>query len=249
MKIHFLAAYAAERGCLFLIGKEKRFCSLFLLAPCCSVFYNERPVRKKKKKRGFLFVFEGIDGTGKTTQAHRLVEELIGAGFDAVYFREPSDSRWGRMIREKAVKEDSLTPLEELELFQKDRVENVRNNLKPSIAAGRMVVLDRYYFSTMAYQGAKGIPVEEIREANEAFAIPPDMVFIFDLKPSEGLGRIGKRGPVNVLFEREDYLEKVREIFLGLKGEKFIRIDAGRPVDDVAEQIRRKVFYFIQSYS
>jgi dTMP kinase len=206
-------------------------------------------VRKEKKKRGFLFVFEGIDGTGKTTQALRLVEELNSAGHDAVYFREPSDSRWGLKIREKAVRADSLTPFEELELFLKDRRENVRKNLEPSVAGGRTVVLDRYYFSTMAYQGAKGIPVEKIKEANEAFAVPPDLVFIFDLKPSEGLSRIGTRGPVNVLFEREDYLKKVREIFLSLKGEMFIRIDASLSLDDISATIRRKVFHFIDEHS
>jgi dTMP kinase len=105
-------------------------------------------------ERGILIVFEGIDGGGKTSQAERLLGILMEKGFDTVYFWEPSDSRWGRIIREKAVQNDSLTPEEELDLFLRDRRENVEMNLKPALAARRVVILDRYYFSTMAYQGS-----------------------------------------------------------------------------------------------
>jgi dTMP kinase len=203
-------------------------------------------VRKSEKRSGALFVFEGIDGTGKTTQAMRLVEELGRSGFEAVYFREPSDGRWGRIIREKAMEEDSLTPEEELDLFQKDRRQNVKRNLIPAIGSGKMVVLDRYYFSTMAYQGAKGISPQRIREENETFAPSPDLVFIFDLDPDTGLGRIAQRGARAVLFEREDYLEKVRAIFLGLKGREFIRVDASRSIEEVAALIKKTVFRFLR---
>lgn len=204
-------------------------------------------MKESKEKKGILIVFEGIDGTGKTTQALRLVEVLEEAGYQAVYFREPSDSRWGLEIREKAVKEGSLTPEEELELFQNDRRENVEKNLKPAIDSGKIVVLDRYYFSTMAYQGAKGISPEKIRRDNEAFALPPDLVFVFDLDPAVGLGRISDRGRRDALFEREDYLHKVRAVFLSLRGDRFIRIDASHPIETIAARIKRAAVEFIAS--
>jgi dTMP kinase len=199
------------------------------------------PVKVLNNNKGILIVFEGIDGTGKTTQALKLVDELNKAGHPAVYFREPSDSRWGRKIREKAVVEDSLTPAEELDLFQMDRRENVDKNLKPAVKNGSIVVLDRYYFSTMAYQGAKGFSPEKIRRDNEKFALRPDLIFIFDLDPAVGLDRIAGRGPRDALFEKEDYLEKVRAIFLNLKGDRFIHIDASQSMDFVSVQIKKAV--------
>jgi dTMP kinase len=80
-------------------------------------------------KEGVLIVFEGIDGAGKSTQAEILLNKLDELGYSVVYFREPSDSKWGQEIKRKAQYADSLTPQEELELFQKDREENVKNNL------------------------------------------------------------------------------------------------------------------------
>lgn len=197
-------------------------------------------------EKGILIVFEGIDGGGKTSQAERLLEILVEKGFDAVYFREPSDSRWGRIIREKAVQNDSLTPDEELDLFQKDRRENVEKNLKPALASRRVVILDRYYFSTMAYQGAKGLDPDLIRETNESFALPPDLVFILDVDPGEGLKRTEGRKQRDLLFEREDYLAKVRDIFQGLQGDEFFHLDALRPMEDVGEDISRIALDFLE---
>src|SRR5512136_620436 len=112
------------------------------------------------RRRGLLVVLEGIDGSGKTTQARSLLRRLRNRGYKASFFREPTRGRWGREIKRLAARADSLTPAEELELFVKDRRENVKKNLKPALAGGKVVVLDRYYFSTIAYQGAKGIKTQ-----------------------------------------------------------------------------------------
>ncbi len=124
-----------------------------------------------------------------------------------------------------AARADSLTPEEELALFVRDRKENVAKNLEPALRAGRIVVLDRYYFSTMAYQGAKGIDVGRIRRLNEAFAVKPDLVVVLDVDAEAGLARIRGRKRRDELFEREDYLVRVREIFRGLEGPRFVHID------------------------
>jgi len=177
------------------------------------------------RRRGLLIVLEGIDGSGKTTQARALLRRLRRRGRKAVFFREPTRGRWGREIKRLAVRADSLTPEEQLDLFVKDRRENVALNLKPALAAGKIVVLDRYYFSTIAYQGAKGLDTGRIRRINEAFAVRPDLVVILDVDAAAGLGRIAGRKTRDELFEREDYLVRVARIFRGLSGPRFAHID------------------------
>ena len=203
-----------------------------------------------KLQKGVLIVLDGIDGTGKTTQAKRLLAALRKKGADAVYFREPSDSRWGAMIKSRVATPGSLTPEEELDLFQKDRRENVKNNLKPAMQKKKVIVLDRYYFSTVAYQGARGIDPEEIRRQNETFAVEPDLVFILDVPPEKGLDRIAaSREKMDLHFEQKDYLVKVRAIFLGFEGKNIHHIDASLPEEDVYRDIEKTVFAFLRSLS
>jgi dTMP kinase len=178
-----------------------------------------------KLRQGLLIVLEGIDGSGKTTQARSLLRRLRSRGFEAVFFREPTRGKWGREIKRKAVCAGSLSPAEELDLFVKDRRENVGKNLKPALAKGKIVVLDRYYFSTIAYQGAKGLDPRRIRRLNEAFAVKPDLVIVLDVAAGEGLARISGRKTRDELFEREDYLAKVGEIFRSFRGPNILHLD------------------------
>lgn len=198
-----------------------------------------------KFKKGVLIVIEGIDGAGKTTQAKRLLDTLLDEEIEAVYFREPSDSRWGREIKQKAATADSLSPEEELDLFQKDRRENVERNLKPALEDKRVVVLDRYYFSTMAYQGARGIDPGWIQETNEEFTVIPDLVFILDVEPGTGLKRIEDRKRKDELFEQEERLIRVREIFKEIKGENIFHIDGTQSEDDISKEIERIVLDYL----
>jgi dTMP kinase len=177
------------------------------------------------RTKGLLIVLEGIDGSGKTTQARALLRRLRRRGYRAVFFREPTRGRWGREIKRLAARAGSATPEEQLALFVKDRRENVAKNLKPAKAAGKVVVLDRYYFSTIAYQGAKGLDTGRIRRINEAFAVRPDLVVILDVDAAAGLGRIAGRKTRDELFEREHYLVRVARIFRGFSGPRFVHID------------------------
>lgn len=198
------------------------------------------------KNKGLLIVIEGIDGSGKTTQARTLVRRLRARGVAAVSFREPTGGKWGREIRRKALRRDSLTPDEELELFIQDRREDVAKNLGPALAAGKVVILDRYYFSTIAYQGAKGIDPGRIRRTNESFAPKPDLVIILDIEPGKGLSRIGDRKRKEELFEREDYLAKVRDLFNGFRGRKFVHIDGSGDRKTTSDRILEKVLQVLE---
>jgi len=188
-------------------------------------------------KKGFFAVIEGIDGAGKSTQARSLVRKLRTLGMDAAYFREPSRGQWGRELKRRAKTAGSLTPEEELELFQKDRRENVERNLKPALSRGKVVVLDRYYFSTIAYQGAKGLNREKIRRMNRRFAPEPDLVFILDIGAGEGLSRIAGRKRKDALFEKRAYLGKVGRIFRGFAGRPFVHLDGRRSREDIRRLI------------
>jgi dTMP kinase len=186
---------------------------------------------------GILIVIEGIDGAGKSTQARGLVRKLRARGFAASYFREPSRGRWGREIKRRAKVAGSLTPDQELDLFLQDRRDNVELNLAPALRRGEVVVLDRYYFSMIAYQGAKGLDPARIRRMNEKFAPRPDLVFILDIGPDAGLARISGRRTRDVLFERAGYLRKVRKIFRSFRGRAFVPVDARRDRRAIAAEI------------
>ncbi|MEA3213841.1 MAG: dTMP kinase [Chthoniobacter sp.] len=181
---------------------------------------------------GFLLVIEGIDGAGKSTLARRLADHARGQGLTCVLSREPTDGPHGTALRQSA-KTGRLSLPEELDLFLKDRAEHVTTLIRPALARGEVVILDRYYFSTAAYQGARGADPAEILARNEAFAPIPDLVLLLDLDPLGGTDRILRRGDQPDDFEAAIYLAKVRDIFLSLNRPFIRRIDAARTADEV----------------
>jgi dTMP kinase len=196
--------------------------------------------------KGRFIVVEGIDGTGKSTQVQRLGEWLQGQGDEVVLSREPTAGPWGRKLRESAAT-GRLAPEDELQYFLNDRRQHVEELIAPSLAAGKVVILDRYYFSTMAYQGTRGFDVSDIRRQNEAFAPTPDLLLILDLDVDAALERIGARGDSANEFEQRENLERCREIFLSLKDEEFVRvIPTTGTLDDVANRIRQVTEEFLK---
>lgn len=181
-------------------------------------------------RKGRLIAIEGIDGTGKTTQVGLLVAWLLERGLDAVALKEPTGGRHGREIAALARDGGLADPEKELRLFMEDRREDVEASIRPALEAGKVVVMDRYYPSNVAYQGARGLDPERIRAENEAFAPVPDLVVVLDLDPDSSMGRVRARAGVVKHFENEEYLGKVREIFLGIgRLPNAVVIDAGAP--------------------
>lgn len=166
---------------------------------------------------------------------------LAGRGIDAVILKEPTRSEYGKEIAALAGS-GGLTPEKELRLFVEDRKLDVADNIKPALDAGKAVIMDRYYYSNMAYQGARGLDMEKIGEENEAFAPVPDLLLILDIDPKAGMERVKKRKNIVDHFENEAYLEKVRNMFLRMgKLPNAVIIDADRPVEEVQKDIEKAV--------
>ncbi len=191
--------------------------------------------------KGVLIVFEGIDGTGKSTQLELLADSLIERGLPVITTREPTDGPTGRKIRELYISRNSVTRQEELELFLLDRKEHVETLLLPALSDGKIILCDRYYLSTVAYQGAAGHDPATLLELN-SFAPKPDLALIFQATPKTTTERITqKRGNSLNDFEQIESLQKVATIFDTLELPYIRRIDASGSIDNIQSLVLSEV--------
>ncbi|MGN6518776.1 MAG: dTMP kinase [Dokdonella sp.] len=183
--------------------------------------------------KGLLIAIEGIDGAGKTTLAHSIVTELMRTpGQRAIYSKEPTHGPWGQRVRESA-HTGRLSLEQEVEFLEKDRQQHVAEVIEPELRKGVHVVLDRYFYSTAAYQGAAGADVISMLERNLEFAPRPDVTILLDLPVDVGLERIRRRGDKPNSFETVDTLSRCREIFLAIQLPEVVRINASMSIDEV----------------
>lgn len=193
-------------------------------------------------KSGSLIIFEGLDGSGKSTQVKRLVAALRECGCDVVETREPTDGEYGRRIRAMASSGEKVSPETELEWFFADRREHVQRVIRPALAKGQLVVSDRYFLSTVAYQGARGLDSRKILEASEAEFPLPDLVLLLEIDVAAGLERVTSRGAKReTVFEEETFLSKVAQEFVRIERPYLARIDAARSPDIVFDDVRQTV--------
>ncbi|MCP5517801.1 MAG: dTMP kinase [Verrucomicrobiales bacterium] len=185
---------------------------------------------------GFLLVIEGIDGAGKSTQAELVARVLAARGLDVVRTSEPTNGPWGQRIRASATA-GRMSPEEEVHAFIEDRKQHVAGLIRPGLAAGRVIISDRYYFSTVAYQGARGFDPEELMRRNEVFAVEPHLLVVIDLPPEEGLARVGTRDGRANEFETLNQLTRSREIFRSLKKPYLRRLDGRVPPEALRDEI------------
>jgi len=190
------------------------------------------------QEQGLLVALEGIDGCGKSTQARRLVARLSDLGYAAVTFREPGDSEAGRELRRIFVQGRDIGPEREMQLFLEDRRIDVRDNIAPALAAGKVVIMDRYYLSSVVYQGILGLGFERVLEANEAIAPRPDLTLILDIGVEEARRRIcAARGSTNT-FEGAEYLKRVRDAYIAfVDDERIFRVNAAGDSETVFERL------------
>lgn len=192
--------------------------------------------------RGKLVAFEGIDGCGKSTQLRALVAALRADGRDVVVTHEPTDGPTGRRIREMARSGEALAPEQELRWFVDDRREHVRELIGPALDAGKLVVTDRYFLSTVAYQGARGLDAARILAESEAEFPVPDLVVLLELDPDAALERIRARGgALESVFERADFLRAVADVFASVERDYIARVAAAGDAAAIAARIRALV--------
>ncbi len=193
-------------------------------------------------KRGCLLVFEGLDGSGKSTQARELARVLRAAGHTPLETFEPTEGPTGARIRAMARSGETLAPEEELRWFVEDRRVHVRDTLAPTLADGRSIVCDRYFLSSVAYQGARGLDWRRLLDESEAEFPLPDLVLLLELEPAAGLERVRARGAaIEGVFEHAGYLERVAAIFRAIDRPYLERIPAGGTVAEVHAAVAARV--------
>jgi len=197
-------------------------------------------------KRGAFICIEGIDASGKTTQAHRLVRNLRRRGLDAVYTTEPSTGEIGKLIRDHVLNRKKRVPVAvEALLFAADRVDHVEKEIKPSLQKGKIVICDRYVYSTVAYQGAADLDLNWIEQINQ-FALVPNMALFLDVSPEVVIERMQSKSKKSVMETLKNQ-RRVCEVYLKMVKEgRLMGIDGNKPVNAVAAEILRAVVEFLE---
>jgi len=209
---------------------------------------KEELVREKLNlminRPGKLIVFEGIDGAGKTT-VHKVLKKRMVGRDDVVFSGEPTDSEYGRKVRE-ALRNGNISAEELLCLFVQDRIDHVKNVIVPALKEGKVVILDRYYLSTVVYQASTLFPMKELLFLNSLFSPAPDLVVYFEVPVDEALERLRNRGQGLSVFEKEEKLkevvgnyEKVLEYFV------VKRVNALLPVEELVGEVEKIVVDFV----
>lgn len=192
---------------------------------------------------GTFICVEGLDGCGKTTQAKLLVRRLK-KDYDAVYTAEPSNGTVGKIIKKKYLHADKRgSAVVEALLFAADRFEHLKTEVLPALDEGKLVVSDRYVYSSLAYQGATGLDLGWIEKINE-HAVSPDLALFIDVEPETVIRRLKRKRSV---MENLETQLKVREIYLRfVGGGGLVRIDGNKSKTEVAREITKTVKEFLK---
>ena len=200
-------------------------------------------------KKGFFIVIDGIDGSGKSEIVKMLHNYLFSKNknFKILTTREPTNGKFGIKIREMLRKEKNpkSSSKELMDFFIKDRKEHLKTTIEPFLDASNggmnIVICDRYYYSTIAFQSAQGLYMKEIMEKNKGFR-KPNIAFILDVEPSIALKRIENREKEK--FEQLEFMKKIRANFLkmpNLLKDNIKIIDSSKPLDKVFECVIKEI--------
>jgi dTMP kinase len=187
-----------------------------------------------------FIVFEGIDGSGKSTLSDMLYDYFSSKNLPTVKGFEPTDGKWGKEIRKLLRNEEPPSIQEQMRLFLLDREEDAEKFILPALKEGRTVIMDRYYYSNAAYQGAMGMSPEYIINENIKRGFPdPDRVYFLDIDPEIAVNRITDRNKNGTdFFEKKNFLKKVREIYHSIINERFLILEGSLPLSGLLEIIK-----------
>jgi dTMP kinase len=193
-----------------------------------------------------FITFEGVDGSGKSTQVRLVAEQLRGEGRDVLATREPGGTRLGEKLRELILGDDELAPWAEAALFTAARAQLVDQIIRPALARGQDVLCDRYLDSSLAYQGlARGLGVERVLEINLAATghLLPDRTFLILVPLDQAVVRRGN-APDRIEREGDDFVARVDSAYRELAGifaQRIVAVDGNRPPEEVAKEIREQL--------
>jgi len=209
--------------------------------------------------RGKFITFEGIDGSGKSTQLRMLASELRVRGFDVLTTCEPGGTPLGRRLREVFLEtEETVAPLAELLLFAADRAQHVNFLVEPALENGKIVISDRYSDATAAYQGAgRGFDEQSINQVIRLATggLKPDLTLFFDISVKEAISRTNSRsdggGEQKNRMDSEtvEFYERVREAYLQIaenEPERFCVVDASGAIDEIKTKVLELVTEFLK---
>lgn len=187
---------------------------------------------------GTFICLEGLDGCGKTTQA-KLLARRLKTKYEAIYTAEPSRGQIGKFIKKRYLHASTRgsTVVEAL-LFAADRVEHLKNEVAPALERGKIVVSDRYVFSSLAYQGAAGIDLEWIESVNK-HAFRPDLALFIDVDPKTVVGRLKQKKSVMENLETQLKVQQVYSKYVETGA--LVRIDGNKSKREVAKAIWQAV--------
>ncbi|OOV46927.1 dTMP kinase [Leptospira kirschneri serovar Pomona] len=190
-----------------------------------------------KNKKPIFVVFEGIDGSGKSTLCRSLTEKLIELGIPSVTFTEPTNLETGKYLRKFLRGEIELKKEEQIEAFLNDREESLKQNILPALNSDKNVLLDRYMYSTAAYQSGDDLSPEMIlkKNLNRNFKIP-DLLFYLDLSPSIALERLNRRKEDKERFETLAQLEKIRSAYEKILPKDTIQINGNKKPNQIVQE-------------
>ena len=192
-------------------------------------------------------VFEGLDGSGKSTQLKILLKKLISDNYQVLPLREPGSTKIGEKILNLLESKQELTPIMEFLLFSISRSAIVHEKIKPSLESNKIVLCDRYFYSSIAYQGAgRGLDKEYIDFTNNLITdkIIPDIVFYLDLTWEEKINRKGIDKSDRFEKENKIFHDKVRQEYLSLArndSDRWVVIDANLELDEISKLIYSKI--------
>jgi dTMP kinase len=189
-----------------------------------------------------FIAFEGLDGSGSSTQSRLLAQRLEKNGKPSLLTKEPtSDTPIGKLIREVLQHKWSASPEGLQLLFSADRAEHLKNTIEPALEGGQVVITDRYLFSTLAY-GGMNVDMKWLKGLNQNFRLP-DITFLFKLPPEECIKRIAGRGSDYELFEKAEKLAKIWENYERIAEEypNIHVIDATKTIERISEEIWKMV--------
>lgn len=196
-------------------------------------------------QRGVFVAFEGLDGSGKSTQIRLLTNKLKENGYDPFVTAEPTGTNIGMILRDSIRDSRSRIPLvTEALLFAADRFEHVKNHIEPAVSAGKIVLSDRYLHSSIAYQGAQGLDRRWIKIVNR-YASEADLSIYLDVTPEVGLERMKSRQ--KTVFEVVSLQTKIREIYLELVNQGvLVLVDANRSILEVQNDIFKLILELLE---